>query len=108
MVYGNLMMKWQLLSAGSLPESFLRKFSFLLRMFINAWVVSSLVAVFLASLFWMAALAKFDLSHAYPFMGLTFVLVLVLSVVLFHEPLTMHKIIGIVLIVTGIIVGSRG
>lgn len=56
----------------------------------------------------MAALAKFDLSHAYPFMGLTFVLVLVLSVVLFHEPLTMHKIIGIVLIVTGIIVGSRG
>jgi multidrug transporter EmrE-like cation transporter len=56
----------------------------------------------------MAAMTQFDISHAYPFMSLNFVLVLILSWLLFHEPLTGPKIAGMALIVAGIIVGSRG
>ena len=53
-------------------------------------------------------MTKFELSYAYPFMSLAFVLVLVLSAVLFHEPLTVPKILGVLLIIIGIVVGSRG
>jgi multidrug transporter EmrE-like cation transporter len=56
----------------------------------------------------MAALTQFDLSYAYPFMSLSFVLVLVFSVVLFGETATAPRIIGILLILAGIAVGSRG
>jgi multidrug transporter EmrE-like cation transporter len=56
----------------------------------------------------MGAVSKFDLSHAYPFTGLTFVLVLFLSGLLFHESITIPKVLGIAFIVTGIFIGSHG
>jgi drug/metabolite transporter (DMT)-like permease len=62
----------------------------------------------LAFLCWMAAITKFELSYAYPFMSLSFLLVLILSAILFHEPLTVSKVVGVGLVVAGIIIGSRG
>lgn len=107
-VYGQLMIKWQMAGAGTLPGPIVQKGIFLFRMFTNLWVMSSFVAAFLAAMCWMAALTKFDLSHAYPFMGLTFVFVLLLSSLLFSEPITMLKIAGVVLMLIGIAIGSQG
>ena len=56
----------------------------------------------------MAAMTRFDLSYAYPFTSLSFVLVLALSVHLFNEPVSLPKVLGLALIISGIIVGSRG
>ncbi len=55
----------------------------------------------------MAAMTKFDLSFAYPFMSLEFVLVLILSVMLFREPITVHKVVGMLFIVSGIFITSK-
>ena len=55
----------------------------------------------------MAALTEFELSFAYPFMSLAFVLVLGLSAVIFHEGLSVPKVVGMALIVTGLVVASR-
>ena len=106
-VYGQIVIKWQASNAGPFPEDFNDKFLFLLRLVFNPWVLSGLAAAFLASLAWMAAMTKFDLSHAYPFMSLAFVLVLFLSAFFFNEPLTFSKIAGMALIVGGILVGSQ-
>ena len=56
----------------------------------------------------MAAMTKFDISHAYPFMSLSFIFVLILSGLLFNEPITIFKIIGLTLIIIGIVIGSQG
>ena len=45
---------------------------------------------------------------AYPFVAGSFALVLVLSAVIFDERMTAAKVIGAVLIVIGLIVGSQG
>jgi multidrug transporter EmrE-like cation transporter len=108
MVYGHLVIKWQMLRTGSLPEAFFQKVTFLFCLLFNAWVISSLLATFLAALCWMAVMSKFDLSYAYPFMGLTFVLVLLFSGLFFHEPITTYKLAGIAFIITGIFIGSQG
>ena len=52
-------------------------------------------------------MTKFDISYAYPFMSSAFVLVFLLSVVLFEEVVTWQKVAGLLLIVAGIIVTSR-
>ena len=52
-------------------------------------------------------MTKFELSYAYPFTSVGFVLVLILSAVFFHEAITIPKVIGMVLIVAGIIIGSQ-
>ena len=46
----------------------------------------------------MAAMTKFEISVAYPFMSLAFVLVLLLSALFFQEPITLGKVLGMILI----------
>ena len=107
-VYGQIAIKWQVLKAGALPEVTSDKIAFLFQLLLNPWIISALVAALLASVFWMAAMTKLQLSHAYPFMSLAFILILIASGWFFHEAITPLKIAGIVLITAGIIVGSQG
>ena len=107
-VYGQLIFKWQITLIGALPSSLSDKITFFLRLFLNPWIISSFLAAVVASLTWAAALTKFELSYAYPFTSLAFVLVFILSAIFFHETMSAPKIIGIVLIVIGVIVVSRG
>ncbi len=107
-VYGQLITKWQVTKAGSLPTDSTERMWFLLRLILNPWVISSLVAAFVAFLFWVVAMTKFELSHAYPFMSLSFLLVLVFSGVFLDEVISWPKLIGVGLIMGGIMVASRG
>ena len=107
-VYGQIVLKWQVIGAGAFPQTFSEKMFFLARLLLNPWVMSGFFAAFLAALSWMAAMTKLDLSHAYPFMSLNFVLVIILSSLLFQETITPLKIMGLGLIILGIVVGSRG
>lgn len=107
-VYGQLVLKWQVAEVGPLPASASDKILHLLGLLLNPWIISGFAAAFLASLAWMAAMTKFELSHAYPFMSASFVLVLILSGVLFNEPITTLKVVGMAFIVVGIAIGSQG
>ncbi len=106
-VYGQIVLKWRIVRYGVLPEPFAEKLLFLLRLMLDGYILSGFLAAFLASLCWMAAMTKFDVSFAYPFMSAAFVFVLVFSVIVFHEPLTWQKILGLVLIGAGILVTSQ-
>lgn len=107
-VYGQIAIKWQVVEAGAFPIDPEGQFRFLAKLLLNPWVISALAAALLAAVSWMAAMTKLDLSHAYPFMSLAFVLVLVCSALIFHEPVTLPKIAGLILITAGIVVGSQG
>jgi multidrug transporter EmrE-like cation transporter len=107
-VYSQIVIKWQVVAAGAFPAGSADRLWFLAKLLINPWVISALAAGLLAAVSWMAAMTKLELSHAYPFMSLAFVLVLVLSALVFHEPVNAWKIAGLVLIAAGIIVGSQG
>ena len=107
-VYGQLILKWRMSAlGGSLPNDLLDKIFFLFKLVFDPFIFSGFASAFIASFFWMAAMTKFELSYAYPFMSGAFVLVFVLSVLFFHEVVTWQKILGLALIVAGIIVTSR-
>jgi len=67
-----------------------------------------LFAALLAGVCWMAAMTKLELSFAYPFMSLSFVLVFIFSALIFHESITTPKVLGMLLIIAGIVVIGRG
>ncbi|SFB33060.1 EamA-like transporter family protein [Lentibacillus halodurans] len=106
-VYGQLILKWQVDQAGTLPEALWEKLVFLLQLLLNPWIISGFLSAFLAALCWMAAMTKFNISYAYPFMSLSFLLVFLLSVILFGDPVTVQKIVGLTLIIAGIVVTSQ-
>lgn len=106
--YGQLVLKWQMPGSEALPDDLVGKLGFLVGQLRNPWIFSSFVAAAMASLTWMAALTKLELSYAYPFMSLAFVLVLLLSALLLQEGLSASKVVGTTLIALGIIAMSRG
>ena len=107
-VYGQVAIKWAVMNAGDTPADSAGKIGYLFHLLGNGWVLSGLAAAFLASLCWMLAIGKLPLSHAYPFVGSSFILVLLLSSVVFGEPVGWHKVAGVVLIFAGITISSQG
>lgn len=107
-VYGQLVLKWRIKDYGSLPTSLIEKIKFLISLLLDPFIFSGFVAAFIASLCWMAAMTKLEISYAYPFMGLNFVLVLFFSIYLFGETMSYWKIIGCGLIVLGVCLIGRG
>src|SRR3989337_1285094 len=87
-VYGQIILKWRLNQLDALPEMFTAKLVFLVKALFDPYIFSSFFSAFVASLAWMAALKEFELSKAYPFMSLSYLCVLVISVFLFQD--TMH------------------
>ncbi|CAD7725927.1 4-amino-4-deoxy-L-arabinose-phosphoundecaprenol flippase subunit ArnE [Xanthomonas hydrangeae] len=107
-VYGQLILKWRIGKLGALPPEALAKLKFLVMLLFDPAIFSGFAAAFLASLAWMAAMTRFELSHAYPFMSMNFVIVVLLSGWLLSEPLTWQRLIGVGLIVAGTVVAARG
>ena len=97
-LYGQVVLKWQVNAAGPLPTTWPDRAAYVARLLLNPWVLSSLVAAFFGMVTWMMALTKAELSYAYPFTSLSFVLILMASALLFHEPVTPAKLFGLVLI----------
>lgn len=106
-VYSQLIMRWQVGIAGPLPSGALDKVHYMAGLLLNPWVMSGLVATFLAGISWMLAMTKFEISYAYPWVSLNFVLMLVFGVFLFGESFSMSKMLGTLLVMVGIVVLAR-
>lgn len=106
-VYGQLILKWRMEKIGLLPNSLSDKCILLFQQVLDPWMWSVAVAMLISVISWMISMTKFELSYAYPFMSLTFVLVLLLSGLLFNEPVTARKAIGVLLIILGVSVGIK-
>jgi multidrug transporter EmrE-like cation transporter len=107
-VYSQLIVKWRVGEAGPLPSTLGERVKFVAALLCDPWIITGILATFLSGVSWMIAMTKVELSYAYPFIGLVFVLILISSSIFFHEAITTSKIIGVVLVIVGILVVSRG
>jgi len=106
--YGQLVLKWQ---ASARPPAFLgfaAHWPPVVQMLVRPWVLSALLAAFAASVCWMLALTRLELSRAYPFTAATLVLVSLAAVPIFGESLGPVKVAGLALVAIGLIVISQG
>ena len=73
----------------------------------NPGVLGGLAMYGLGTVLWLAVLSRTELSQAYPFVGLSFVLTAVFGAVLFQDALSLPRIAGIALIVLGVALVGR-
>lgn len=107
-VYGQLIIKWRVVAAGAIPQVPTEKILYFGKLMISPWVVSTFVAAFVAGISWMVAMNRLQLSYAYPFLSLSFVFVLIFSSLLFYEPMTWQKVIGLIFIILGVYISANG
>lgn len=104
-IYGQLILKWRLKTLQIiLPEGVLNKVIYLTKLIFEPYILSGFIGAFVASLFWMAAMTKLELTTAYPFMSLAPALVFVFGTLFFGEIVTLGKVLGLVLIIIGTVV----
>lgn len=80
----------------------------LLEQFLNPWTIAGLVGYGLSFVLWLLALRDVPLTIAYPFMGLTLVLVAIFGVTLLGETLGAAKLFGMLLVCAGLVLLARG
>jgi multidrug transporter EmrE-like cation transporter len=103
-VFGQLVVKGRSVVHSPAGES--GKLSYILAMYTDPAVLAAMAAALLASVAWALAIEKTSLAFAYPFVALNFVLVPILGAVLFDEPLTAARMLGISLIIAGVVVNG--
>lgn len=107
-VYGQIILKWRLSSLKViLPDSLIRKLVVLIKLIFDPFLFSGFVSALIASLFWMVAMTKFEITTAYPFMSLAPALVFIIGVILLGETFSIGKVLGLLLIIIGTIVTVR-
>ena len=106
-VYSQCIIRWKIGLAHNIPEGFFEKMRFIVGFLWEPWVASSIAATFIAGIFWIAALSKFELNYAYPWMAMIFIIMTYVGVVLFGESVNLSKIAGTVLVTVGLILVAR-
>ena len=74
---------------------------------LNPGIAGGLALYGLGTVLWLGVLSRAELSQAYPFVGLSFVLTAVFGAVLFHDALSPSRIAGIAAIVLGVYLVGR-
>jgi drug/metabolite transporter (DMT)-like permease len=105
---GQLLLKKGMGSMGPLGISIDGIGGLLWKIGTNPFVVSGLFIYVLGTLFWLVALSRVELSFAYPFASLSYLVMLAASWGLFHEEISLLRLIGTLVIVFGVLLISRG
>lgn len=79
----------------------------LLRMATSPLLLLGLGVFGVSTLLWLLSLSRADLSFAYPFLSLTYFAVLLGGALLFNEAITPARVIGFVVVITGLLIVAR-
>ena len=105
-VLGQLLVKKGMVAVGAAGEA-KNVVETIFRGFTNFYVIAGLGGALCAAACWLLALTKMPLSHAYPFIAFTFVLVPVGAKLIFGEDISMARWIGIAFIIIGVWLSYR-
>jgi len=79
----------------------------LLHMATNPLLVVGIAIFGISTLLWLFALAKADLSFAYPFLSLTYLAVLIGGAFLFGDKVTPPRVLGFAIIIACVLIVAR-
>ena len=74
----------------------------------NIYVIGGLGLYFASAAVWLFVLAKVDVSFAYPFVGLGFVVTMLLAFFINGEVLSTTKVVGTLCIALGVAIMAQG
>jgi multidrug transporter EmrE-like cation transporter len=77
------------------------------RFLFNPWFIAGLALYVISVLNWLIVLGRMELSVAYPLMSLGYILTLLIGAWLFHEPVTVVRVVGVLVIILGVVLITR-
>lgn len=88
--------------------SFSFGFHFFLRALSSFYVLLGLFFSGIGALLWLMILSRYDLGFSNLLVSLTYILIMIVSALFFHEPFSFFKIFGAALIIAGVFFVLKG
>jgi multidrug transporter EmrE-like cation transporter len=104
---GQVLLKKGMSQLGPLTLQLDQVGNLLLRLGTNPFVILGLLVYGGSTIFWLAALSRVDLSYAYPFASLSYIVMLVASWQIFNENISLLRLVGCVVVGMGVFLISR-
>jgi len=79
-----------------------------LRIAWNPWIIGGFTLYLFGAVVWLFVLARVDASFAYPFVGVGFIVTLVLGKLLMGDVISLTRLLGTALVTAGVICIATG
>lgn len=106
-ITGELLLKKGMLVIGSISLNIIEIIPNLFKMFTNPYIIAGFFIYGTSAYLWLVVLSRVDLSLAYPMISLGYVLVALMSLILFKENVSLMRWAGIFVICLGVFLISR-
>lgn len=104
---GQVLLKKGMSSMGPLTLTPEQVLNILWRIGTNSYVMLGLAIYVGGTVFWLVALSRVDLSFAYPFASLSFVVMLIAAWLLLNENITPLRLLGTLIVCLGVFIISQ-
>ena len=106
-VSGQISIKLGTKTSGALNLQNGGAFMVIERIFTNPGILAGLAFYCISAFFWIVALSKSDLSYAYPFLSLGYILIVIFSALILGETISFSRAAGIGFIIFGLFLIAR-
>jgi multidrug transporter EmrE-like cation transporter len=106
--FAQVLLKKGMLSIGYFEFHFQNLFPVIKKVTINSYILSGLASYVISVAVWLLVLARVEVSYAYPFLSVGYIVVTLMSYFIFQENLSWMRITGITVIVVGVLLLSQG
>ncbi len=107
LVAGQTLLKYGLMRAGGVSFASGNIAHGLRVILTSPYLILGFAAYGVSALLWLDVLSKLDISYAFPLVSLTYVITLFVGRFLFHETITLSRILGVLVIIGGVILVAR-
>lgn len=106
-VTGEFLLKAGMNQLGELDLSLTTLIQELVRVFTTPVIVAGFGLIFTGSIFWLAVISRIPLSVAHPMLSLSYVATIAGAWMFLGEAVTLQRVIGVLIICTGVVVVTR-
>jgi multidrug transporter EmrE-like cation transporter len=105
--FAQVLLKKGMLGIGYFEIQFQNFFPVIKNVATNVYILLGLGSYVISVAIWLLVLARVEVSYAYPFLSVGYVVVTLVGYLIFQESLSWIRVIGISIIIVGVILLSR-
>ncbi len=105
--FAQILLKKGMLSIGYFEFNVQTFFPIIKKVTVNSYILSGLASYVISVAIWLLVLARVEVSYAYPFLSVGYVVVTLVGYFIFQENLSWMRVIAISVIVVGVLLLSQ-
>jgi len=105
--FAQLLLKKGMLGIGYFEMQLGNLFPVIKKVAVNSYILLGLGSYVISVVIWLLVLARVEVSYAYPFLSVGYVVVTLIGYFIFQESLSWTRVAGVSIIIIGVILLSR-